>query len=234
MGKENLYVKEFVEYYIRLGFDHLFIYDDNDPNTEKISNEINPYFKNYITTYDNLDNETKYQAGVYNHCYRNNNKQFDWILMIDMDEFLFITKNKLKSYLTKKVFNKCHFIMFNWVLPTDNNLIYYDNRSLFQRFKGPYIKSGYVKSMIRGNISNLKFMVHSPYESPEKNITCKSSGKRIYYKIMDFSYLRVTDTKQAYIIHFKYKSTEEYINKYKRGYNFWKGEKLKEVLYGKI
>jgi len=59
--------------------------------------------------------------------------------------------------------------------------------------------------MIRGNISNLKFMVHTPYESPEKNITCNSSGKRIYYKIMDFSYLSVTDTKQAYIIHFKYK-----------------------------
>ena len=38
MGKyENLYANEFVEYYIKLGIDHIFIYDDNDPNTEKIS-----------------------------------------------------------------------------------------------------------------------------------------------------------------------------------------------------
>ena len=28
---------------------------------------------------------------------------------------------------------------------------------------------------------------------------------------------------KAYIIHFKYKSTEEYINKYKRGYRNWFG-----------
>ena len=148
--KENLYANEFIEYYIKLGFDHLFIYDDNEPNTEKISNIINPLFRKYVTIYDNLNDETKYQAGVYNNCYRNNNKQFDWLLMIDMDEFLFIKKNKIKDYLTK-------------------------NRSLFKRFKGPYIKSGYVKSMIRGNISNLKFMVHSPYESPEKNIIHKSN-----------------------------------------------------------
>ncbi len=36
MGRqENLYVKEFIEYYINLGVDHIYIYDDNDPNTER-------------------------------------------------------------------------------------------------------------------------------------------------------------------------------------------------------
>ena len=41
IGKlENLYVEEFVEYYIKLGIDHLFIYDDNEPNTERISDAI--------------------------------------------------------------------------------------------------------------------------------------------------------------------------------------------------
>ena len=40
--------------------------------------------------------------------------------------------------------------------------------------------------------------------------------------------------KDAFIIHFKYKSTEEYINKYKRGYHLWKGDKLLEVLKTKI
>ena len=36
MGREeNLYAKEFVDHYLKLGFDHIFIYDDNEPNTEK-------------------------------------------------------------------------------------------------------------------------------------------------------------------------------------------------------
>ena len=34
--KENLYAKEFIEYYINLGVNHIFIYDDNEKNDEKI------------------------------------------------------------------------------------------------------------------------------------------------------------------------------------------------------
>ena len=41
MGKkENLYVQEFIDYYLKLGIDKIFIYDDNDNNTEKISDAI--------------------------------------------------------------------------------------------------------------------------------------------------------------------------------------------------
>ena len=35
MGKrENLYVNEFIEYYMKLGIKHIFIFDDNDPGEE--------------------------------------------------------------------------------------------------------------------------------------------------------------------------------------------------------
>ena len=55
MGKkENLYANEFVEYYFNLGFDHLFIYDDNDLNDEKISNAIWSKYKDNITIYENI------------------------------------------------------------------------------------------------------------------------------------------------------------------------------------
>ena len=41
MGKlENRYANEFVEYHLKLGVDHIFIYDDNDPNTERIIDVI--------------------------------------------------------------------------------------------------------------------------------------------------------------------------------------------------
>ena len=242
-----MYIKEFIEYYIKLGIDHLFIYDDNDPNTEKMSNIINNSYAKYVSIYENIKNLIKLQTDAYNTCYKNNNQKFDWllkfrffiqkiyklrlnfktqILMIDMDEFLVIKNNNLKNYLTKSIFNKCDFIKFNLVLTTDNNLIHYDNRSLFERFKKPYLKSGFVKSIIRGNITHLGYSIHSPYESP---ITCNSSGKKILYKVMNFDYMVPIDIKYAYIIHFKYKSTEEYINKYKRGYSNWLGNRLNEA-----
>ena len=49
MGKnENLYVNEFVQYYSKLGIDHIFIYDDNDPETEKISDALDEIHKNLL------------------------------------------------------------------------------------------------------------------------------------------------------------------------------------------
>ena len=154
--------------------------------------------------------------------------------MVDMDEFLFINNNSLKGYLTDKIFNKCDFIKFHWVMPSDNDLIYYDKRPLFQRFKPPYYKSRFIKSIIRGNISDLKYRVHSPSISPKRNITCNNEGKRIYYKIMNFESFEPINIKRAYIIHFKFKSTEEFIKKLKRGHNLWSKEKTRKYVLSNI
>ena len=150
--------------------------------------------------------------------------------MVDMDEYLYIVNNTLKNYLSNQIFNKCDFIVFNWVIPNDNNLVKYDSRPLFQRFKGPYKKSKIIKSIIRGNIQDLKYWVHSPFFSPKKNITCNNEGKIIFYKKMNFFSSNQISIKKAYIIHYRYKSTEEFINKYKRGVRNWFGKKISNCL----
>jgi len=231
MGKqENLYVKEFVEYYIKLGIDHIFIYDDNDQNTEKISNVLGTKYINKVTIYEALKYSIHNQKEAYTNCYHNNLNKYDWFLMVDMDEFLYIVNNTLKNYLTNQVFNKCDFIKINWVFPNDNNLINYDPRPLFKRFRGPYMKSRYIKSIIRGNIQDLKYSIHSPFFSPKKNITCNNEGKIIIYKNINFVSLKPINIKKAYIIHYRFKSTEEFVNKYKRGYKNWFGKKKKNVI----
>ena len=228
MGKnENFYIKEFIEYYIKLGVDHIFIYDDNEPNTENISDKIDKSFNKHITIYKNFEDIKKsndtppIQPLIFTKCYDINKDKFDWFLMIDMDEYLVIVKDKLKNYLSRKVFKKCDFIKIHWVQPTDNNLLHYDNRSLFERFKGPYKIDGHIKSIIRGHIQDLKYMVHSPYISPKNNITCNNIGEKLNYTKLDFEYIKKKkiNIEKAYFIHFKYKSTEEYINKFKRGYS---------------
>ena len=187
MGKmENLYVSEFVEYYFKLGIDHIFIYDDNDPETEKISDALNEKHKKFVTIYETRFFHIDHQSKAFTDCYNRNIKKFDWFLMVDMDEFLFIVDNSLKRYLSNKIFEKCDFIKFHWVIATDNDLIYYDKRALFERFKPPYIKSKFIKSIIRGNITGLKYRVHSPSISPKRNITCNNEGKRIYYNFINY------------------------------------------------
>ena len=132
--------------------------------------------------------------------------------------------------MSNQIFIKCDFILFHWVIPNDNNLVYYDQRPLFGRFKGPYKKSQNIKSIIRGNIKDLKYGVHSPIFSQKKNITCNNEGKIMFYKHLSFVASNQISTKNAYIIHYRFKSTEEFINKYKRGYKKWFGDKTNKFL----
>lgn len=212
MGKkENLYVKEFINYYKKLGIDKIFIYDDNDINTENFRDVV-PFTKS-VVIYDKIKNKIKNQGQAYTNCYKNNKNKFNWFLMVDFDEYLVIVNNTLKKYLSKSIFKKCDFIKFHWVYPSGSNLLHYDNRSLFERFKGPYRPSKAIKTIIKGNIENLKYWVHSPSFSPQRNITCNNKGKIIKYKNLNFETINEINIENAYIVHFYYKSIDEYINK---------------------
>jgi hypothetical protein len=166
--KENLYVKEFINYYFKLGIDKIFIIDDNDKNTEQISDMIDSKFKHFVKIYKSKKLKLFNQSKQFTFCYTKNKIKFDWIIMVDMDEYLYIKNDKLKNYLLKPVFKKCDFIKIHRVIANDNNHLHYENMPLFERFKGPYKKDIFIKSIIKGNIPNLKYQVHSPYFSPIK------------------------------------------------------------------
>lgn len=226
---ENLYVNEFVGYHLKLGIDHIFIYDDNDPNGEKISDAIPIEYKNKTTVIENIKKmNLNNQPESFTHCYQNNVNKFDWFVMIDMDEFIYIVNGTLKDYLTNNKFNKCDFIRFHWVSTNDNGLVHYDNRSLFERFKPPYFKIEFIKNFIRGDIPNLKYWVHSPKFSPNRNITCINTGDLFHGDFTTERDFKI-NIKESFIIHFRYKSTEEFIAKYKRGLSNWFGNRENEL-----
>jgi hypothetical protein len=192
-------------------------------------------YKKSVTIFEAKKINILNQSEAFTDCYEKYNRFFNWIIMIDMDEFLYIKNETLKNYLLNPVFNKCDFIKIHWVLPTDNNHLYYENKSLFERFKGPYKNSKYIKTIVKGNIPRLKYWVHSPYISPERNTTCNNKGGIINYKYLNFEFINKIDIAKAFIIHFKYKSTEETIKKIKRGYDsFYQKKRIPGVLRHKI
>ena len=226
MGKsENLYAKEFIEYYINLGFDHLFIYDNNDPHTEKISQILEDKYKNKVTIYETLKDNITNQPKAFTQCYVNNRFKFDWILMVDMDEFLYVVNDTLKNYLSDNKFKDCDFIEYYWVLPSDNNLIYYDARPLFERFNGSFVKSSLFKTMVKGKILNLSYAVHSIKYPLNKKTFCNNEGNKISGEFIPNLEPNLININKAYIIHFRFKSTEEFVRKFKRGYNYWLGKR---------
>ena len=92
--KENLYVEEFVEHYKKLGYDKIFIYDNNDKNDENLKDVLyKELSENYVSIID-------FQG------YRG-------FSFFDIDEFLEINNNKsIKEFLSDKKFKKCYNIFW--------------------------------------------------------------------------------------------------------------------------
>ena len=227
IGKnENQYIREFVTFYEKFGVDKIYLYDNNEKDGEHFEDMIKDYIDKGFVKILNWRNIERPQFKAINDCYLKYNKYYDWLIFFDIDEFIHLYNFKnIKDFLNQKIFNRCKKICLNWVLHTDNDLIHYENLSLFQRFpdveRDAIINNKFsqrVKSILRGNISNFKIAnnfqtAHIITESVEG---CNGFGKKINFD-KEF-YLINSDAKYYYIDHFYSKSLEEFINKIKRGF----------------
>jgi len=215
IGKEeNLYAKEFVEYYISLGFDKIIILDNNNLNGERFDDVLQYFIKKNIVEIIDLRGLKQIQIPSFNYCYRKYMYLYDWISFFDFDEFLFIKNySNVKDYLYNNKFNDCQLVLFNWYIYDDNDLLRYDNRTMISRFTHFKFIPKATKFIVRGNIENL--LITSPHIAINTNY-CNSKGEQIFpISHMD---LPIEKNSLAYIKHFYTKTAEEYCLKRKRGY----------------
>ena len=215
IGKnENLYIREFVEHYKLLGFDKIYIFDNNDINGEKFEDIIEDYIINKFVEIIDLRGLTTVQLPVINYCYQKYQNLYDWIAIFDIDEYLFLKNtSNINDYLYTKRFEKCQSIVFNWLIYDDNDLEKYDDRKLKDRFKRPKIFSDKTKSIVRTNFNNIYIIGH--IVGININYFCDSNGNRVFPST--FSDLEYNRNNTAIIKHFYTKSAEEFCNKIKRG-----------------
>ena len=107
----------------------------------------------------------------------------NWIAYFDIDEYLeFVDKNiTINEFLSDNKFKRCQAIKINWLMFNDNELIYYDNRPLQERFTKAYYyinDTRTVKTIVRGNIyKNPWIDSAAPHEPSKKIKSCNSLGK---------------------------------------------------------
>jgi len=89
--QENRYIKEFVNYYKKLRINKIFLYDNNDFDGEHFEDILSKYIKYNFVEIINYRGKYKPQKQAYNHCYINNNKDYNWIAFYDADEYLYTT-----------------------------------------------------------------------------------------------------------------------------------------------
>ena len=120
--KENLYIREFVQYHFLLGINKIIIYDNNDINGEELEKLLENYIKKKFVDIIDVRGLSSIQIPIFNFCYQNNKKFYDWIAFLDIDEYIFIKNNEnFNNYIYNKRFEKCELIFLNWMIYNDND-----------------------------------------------------------------------------------------------------------------
>lgn len=243
-ANENRYIREWVEHYLKLGFDKIFIHDNNPINGEKFDDVIEDYINSGQVQIINVRGikSMLFQMIVYEKFYAEHNQEYDWIAFFDCDEFLILKQDKtIQEYLSRPCFDNCDFIKINWKVFDDNDLVHYDSRPLMTRFTRciddttvtvcSWPENESIKSIIKGRRKNIVWKLHphcpSTYGLTSVNDIGEtlSSSSAPHHKV---------NTDLAQLNHYQMKTIEEYVNiKVKRGRcdvptakipieNFWK------------
>lgn len=213
---EDYYLDEWIDYNYKLGFDHIFLYENDwRSNIEK----------DFLTKIP-FDGKNL-QLNAYN-SFIQNNKDYDWVAFIDCDEFITLKKhNNIKDFI--KEYNNSNGIGLNWYFFGSNDKIKREENSLLKQFK---YRSDVVDQHIKVimNLNN-NFRMTLPHNA---NILVNdTNGKKISGP---FNINGPTDV--AYINHYRNKTYEDYEIRCKRGradcslfakINEWETDKYKNI-----
>lgn len=151
---EDNYIQEWCSYHTKLGFDEIFVYQNNW-RTDMVMNNVHKI---------EFDGEVR-QTDSYNEFIKNHRDEFDWVAFFDVDEFLVLKKHSnVKDFISN--YSRHRGIGINWVLFGDNGHMDVTNNehSLIKRFtKRELGVNPHVKSIVNLRDSHKLVMgVHNP------------------------------------------------------------------------
>ena len=158
---EDEYIKEWIEYHKKLGFDNIFVFENN----------WRCKVKDDIVTNIEFDGDRK-QIPAYNTFIERFRYDYDWAAFIDVDEFIVLKKHdNIKDFLNEYD-NVENGIAINWVLFGSNgHKETSENTSLLERFTKRQIdKNQHIKTILKLKRFGVK-MVNPHYPNVMLNDT---------------------------------------------------------------
>ena len=231
---ENSYAVEFVEYYKKIGFSKIFIYDNNFNGEEHFEDVLSPFIdEGFVEIVDWRNRKGQAQAEAYMDCYAKHGNECDWMAFFDFDEFLTFNEDKgittVDKWLSIEGFKDTQLIRINWMVYGDCGHLTREEGGVLERFTTPLpqnfsknskidgfltFDNWYVKCIVRGKLPEVKFErgVHVP--STKFDHVSIADGS----KYSKSAFTSGPNYDVAWIRHFTTKSLEEYIDvKVKRG-----------------
>ena len=223
---EQLYINEWVKYHINIGFDKIYLFDNDELGKfdfEYIGNQIDLNYRDKVEIINRRGiHEQSFQTKCYKYFYENYNTLFDWCLFCDIDEFLFGI-NDIKSFVDT-IPENIGQIRVKWQLFGDDNIVERDLSQPVHTFfkqvktcsKSRNLKSSGTlenqgKFLLRGNLQNI--VIRSPHFASINNRSnivpsCLPSGK------VCNSLVEITENyanEKVYLNHYMTKTLSEFI-----------------------
>ena len=210
-------IEEWLDYHFNLGFDHIFLMDNND---EKDALQINKDNLTIIPYYGQRNDGTDWvwqrEAYTFGIEYI---KQFDydWISIIDIDEFITLfNHNNIQDFIQEECINKgFDNIELIWQLYNDDNKIYHKDEyngnilNTYQFYFQPDINKVNTKDKfcyMRGYTKFIGKIKPELYYKESAHYPANELYDNDIYK------WNVCDPNIAVLKHYKYKSLEDFIS----------------------
>lgn len=136
---ENEYINDWVKYHIGIGFDHIWLFDNNEQDYPYVGRRIDEDLKDKVTIinyrmHQNLD--TTPNVPCYNNFIECWSEGLDWCAFIDIDEFITMDNyTNVKDWLANAP-EECEGVVLNWRLFGDDGIVEGDESvPVIDRFK---------------------------------------------------------------------------------------------------
>ena len=213
---EKNYIVEWVEHYKNLMFDYIYIYNNDELNDNSLYEVLDVYVKNKFVEIIDIRNEFVKQTQRYTECYNNHSNEFDYMLFVDIDEFLVLDvkyNNDIHNFLNDEKFANADCIRIPWMIIDDNNIITInDNNYSITRFKDTGKMTAACKAICKTKIPSIEITPHGPLyleNTVDSNGDLCNNGSDKNLLAIDLAKRPIQTN--TYLKHYIYKTLEEYI-----------------------
>lgn len=209
----NEYIKEWVDYHIKAGVDHFYIFDDG--SKVPLENILLPYINDNIITYKYLLIDKPSQVITYMNCLKDYKDKTFWMAFIDDDEFILSHHKPIKTLL--KDYEMYGGLVINWVLfgssgnknKTKNVLENYLYRA---NYEIEYNK--HIKTIVNTQYVNLDIIPITPHYFHYHNNSACNENKELVSDVSTFTH----SVNKIQLNHYNLKSEEDYQEKINRSW----------------
>lgn len=223
---EHLYINDWVKYHIKLGFDHIFVFDNDDLGSDFIGKYVDESFRDKVSFIDVRGiKKQRFQEECYDKFYHENLDYFSWCAFIDIDEYIVLKDwNNIKEMVFDKRFDSYKSIKLHWHLYGDDECIkrdlsipvyeFFKNRVPAENCSKEFWWHG--KQITKGGFPSADIHNHFCYVEGNINSQVTADG------LLCIEHNKAQDilgnfSEKAYINHYMTKTLDEFLNqKYAR------------------